>query len=182
MSAEDSIEIDSEEQVIDEDALPFDHWLHKMDGYLDWRVLAPQIHNPFEMAIPDRMLIMMSKNRDVVRKHVRVRCLCDGHEVLSVDNLSHPIIFTQHPCLVGINRRNLLHYFVEEGVDTKIEEAIDRVQEEVREELKKREIGRPKSADSEKSMAQIKAEKAAKQRKEPKKPESTGSPLRVIRR
>lgn len=138
--------------------LPADHWLYKMDGYLDWRVVGPQINNPYEIAFPDRVLDAMVKYRDVVRSHIKVRCLCDGHEVLRIDNLAMPILYTDHPCLVGTQRRVVIGFLTFFGIEDEIERTIDRVQEEVREELNKREQQRVANKEH-KSLAQIKAER-----------------------
>ncbi len=149
---------ESTEAFEEEVVLPEDHWLYKMDGYLDWRVVAPQINNPYEIAFPDRVLDAMVKYRDVVRSHIKVRCLCDGHEVLRIDNLAMPILYTDHPCLVGTQRRIVIGFLAFFGIDDEIERTIDRVQQEVREELARREATRVANKEH-KSLAQIKAER-----------------------
>lgn len=175
---------ESTEAFVEEVTLPGDHWLFKMDGYLDWRVIGPQINNPYEIAFPDRVLDAMVKYREVVRSHLKVRCLCDGHEVLRIDNLVMPILFTDHPCLVGTPKRIVLGFLAFYGIEDEIERTIDRIQEEVREELHKREMGRLANRAMEKTMGQIKSERdAARGAEEAKRrAANTGTQVRVIRR
>lgn len=156
-----------------------EHWLSKMEGYLVWRVIGPRINNPYEVTFPDRVLAAMSKNRDLVRSHLKVRCLSDGHEVLMVDNLSLPILTTDHPCLIGITRKQVLAYLSHFGVEEEIERVIDRIQEEVTEEMQKREMAANLSKKSQKTVAQIRAEKEAEQKKAQQ--ESAGTQLRIVR-
>jgi hypothetical protein len=160
-----SVQSDEFLEISEYDDVPEDHWLFKMQGYLSWRVTGPRINNPFEVSYPDRVLIAMAQHRDVVKSHLKVRCLCDGHEVLAADNLSFPQISTNHPCLGGISRSLVQTFLIFYKVDQEIEAVIDRIQEEVRLELDQREKARTTSARSEKTMGQIKAEKEKEKEK-----------------
>lgn len=142
-----------------------DHWLSKMEGYLVWRVIGPRINNPYEVTYPDRVLMAMSKSRDLIRSHIKVRCLSDGHEVLLVDNLSLPILSTEHPCLIGISRKQVLAYLEYFGVEEEIERTIDRIQEEVQEELQKRELMAQSMRKNHKTIGQIRNEREAAAKK-----------------
>lgn len=155
-----------------------DHWLCKMEGYLVWRVIGPRINNPYEITYPDRVLLAMSKNRDLIRSHMKVRCLSDGHEVLSIDNLSLPLLTTDHPCLIGITRKQVLAYLEYFRVEEEIERTIDRVQEEVAEELQKREMIAATTRKNHKTIAQIRAEREAAQKA---LQDAAGSQVRVVR-
>lgn len=141
-----------------------DHWLAKMEGYLDWKIIAPMVNNPFQTPIPDRTLAQMLSQKETVLKMLSVRCLCDGHEVLRIENLQSPIVTTNHPCLTSLQRPIILDHMSKIGVDEEIELAVDRVQDTIREELARREKkDREVSPSGQKTLAQIKAEKKKKE-------------------
>lgn len=149
-----------------------DHWLHKMQGYLDWKIIAPRLNNPYEKAIPDRQLFQMSQKPEKIRQVLKVRCLCDGHEVLRIDNLETPILTTEHPCLTNLPRGWIMAHLEEIGLEDEIERTIERLQREIKEELGRRESRavRDISKVQAKTVGQIKAERD-KERKAKKEAE-----------
>lgn len=116
------------------------NWFEKMDGFLNWKVIGPDIHNPFGPAISDRVLLELAHKRDVLRKQFNLRCMCDGHEVLMIKNIEAPQINTDHPCISELSRAEIFDYLDEHGVTDQINKEMDRVQQEIKDELKRREL------------------------------------------
>ncbi len=114
-------------------------WFHKMDGFLNWKIIPPDFNNPFKPPLPDRVLVELVSRKEVLMTLFNLRCLCDGHEVLLVRNLASPLMLTDHPCISQLTRNQVFDYLEEQGIDRKIGEEVERVRQEIREELQKRE-------------------------------------------
>lgn len=141
-------------------------WLHKMEGYLAWKVIGPRISNPFEQALPDRLLMQLEQKRDKVLQLIKVRCMCDGHEVLVIDNLGSPVLTTDHPCLTGLTRHDVMDYMQSIGLQVEIDRTIDTIQQEIREELARREIkaAAENRGNGQKSIGEIRKEREKKEK------------------
>jgi hypothetical protein len=147
-----------ESQYESEETLGEDHWLSKMDGHLDWRVIPPPIRDPYSIPLTDLVLDAMSKNTAVIKKHMKVRCLCEGHELLMISNLCAPSVRTDHPCLSHLTRNEVLLCFDQFNLWALVDAAIERVQQEVAEELHRREMNRLANKSFKRTMGQILAD------------------------
>jgi hypothetical protein len=170
-------------QLNETELLSKDHWFSKMDGYVDWRVVAPQIHNPYQKPLSDQMLSSMVRNRETVKKMMKLRCLADGHEILIVESLGALRFSTSHPCLSGVSKREIRACLEQFGINKEIETEIDKVQSAARDELTRRQLMKISTSSSEKTVGQIRAEKEAEKKEKKEKLESgPGTGVRVIRR
>lgn len=154
----------TESQNTAEETLDEDHWLSKMGGYLDWRVIPPPISDPYSIPLSDIVLDSMAKSPAIIKKHMKMRCLCEGHELLTISNLLLPIIRTDHPCLAYLTRHEILICFDQFKLWDLVETAIARVQVEITEELHRREMVRLANRSFRRTMGQMLADTEREQK------------------
>jgi len=110
-----------------------------MDGYLKWKILGPDITNPFKTPLPFHTLHRMVNQREYLYQHIQVRCMCDGYEVMVIFNPNQPRISTDHPTLSSMKRSDIVDYIRRSNLDEHFDSEIDRIEEEIRTYLKLRE-------------------------------------------
>lgn len=113
-------------------------WLHKMGDYLEWKVLGPNIRDPYQTPLTDKQLEQMLTSEDSLKRHLNLRCLCDGYEVLLIRNLAKPTIRTDHPCLTTLTQAEAISYVDEVGLNEVVTEEMNHIRNEIQEELKRR--------------------------------------------
>lgn len=114
-------------------------WFDKMAGYLHWKIIGPDINNPYTPRMSDKILSELAYQQDALRRRLVLRCMCDGYEVLQIKNLCSPMVKTDHPCISSISAPDLLSYLLREGIEDRINQEVARIQAEMKEELKRRE-------------------------------------------
>ena len=154
------------------------NWFEQMDGFLSWKLVPPNITDPFSPPIPDHVLQELARNARALRRLCTVRCLCDGYEIMSIKNLSAPIIRTDHPCITSMPRRDILGFLKRSGISQRIDEEIRNVRAQIEEELQRR-ASRGERHDDDFSLSRSLA--ADGKRKKKKGENSKGFEYRVIR-
>jgi hypothetical protein len=114
-------------------------WFDHMTGYLKWKVIGPDIHNPFKTPLPIHILCRMVNQREYLSQYIQVRCLCDGYEVMIITNPNAPRVISNHPCISQMDKGEIVDYIRREGLDAVIDAEIDRIHEEITNYLKMRE-------------------------------------------
>jgi hypothetical protein len=115
-------------------------WLEHMTDCLNWKVLGPDLHNPYQAPYSYEFLVALASNRETLAGEIKLRCMADGFEVLTVRNYARLEISTEHPCLTQLSGAELSSYLKETGLIGTIESAIDKIQEQIREEVKRRNV------------------------------------------
>lgn len=113
-------------------------WFDQMTGYLKWKIVGPDIHNPFKTPLPIHLLNRMSNSREFLNQHIQIRCMCDGYEVMMLSNPNHPRISSNHPCISAVDQHLIVDYIQRAGLDQIFDAEIDKIQEEIREHLSTR--------------------------------------------
>lgn len=113
-------------------------WFDHMTGYLKWKVIGPDINNPFKTPIPFHVLNRMANQRDFLSQYIQIRCMCDGYEVMIIINPNQPRIVSNHPCISGMDRGEIVDYVRRSGLDEFIDDEIDRIEKEIQEHLTSR--------------------------------------------
>ena len=113
-------------------------WFDLMTGYLKWKVIGPDIHNPFKAPHSLANLTRMMTQRDYLCQHVSVRCMCDGYEVMMIVNPSLPRVISNHPCINTMPMGDIIDYLQRHHLDDFIEAELNRIQEEIREHVAER--------------------------------------------
>jgi hypothetical protein len=114
-------------------------WFDHMDGYLVWKIIGPDITNPFKSPLPFPMLHRMANQREYLNQFIQIRCMCDGYEVMVISNPNAPRISTSHPTLSRMERHDVVDYIRRASLDEYFDAEIDRIQEEIRLYLRQRE-------------------------------------------
>lgn len=114
------------------------HWFHHMEGYLQWKVVAPDYNNPFKQSVPDHILLDLIKHRAALRRVCGLRLLCEGFELMSFDNLEAPTIATDHPCILALGVNKILDYINTSDAQKFIEEQLERIALSISELLSER--------------------------------------------
>lgn len=146
-------------------------WLGHMSDCLVWKVVGPPLDNPYAPKIPYKTLLAMANDRLVLKRHVQLRCLADGFEVMLIKNFAALDIETNHPCLVRLTATELIEYLERTGVRAEIESSMDAIQEQVKERV-------ACMASNEESAARPRAKTPAA----PKEKEKQRTTARIVRR
>ncbi len=113
-------------------------WFDLMTGYLKWKVIGPDINNPFKAPIPLSNLSRMLNQRDYLCQHVTIRCMCDGYEVMMIINPNIPRIVSNHPCISTIPVGVIVDYLQRHHLDQVIESELEKLEAEIREHVEHR--------------------------------------------
>jgi hypothetical protein len=113
-------------------------WFDLMTGYLKWKVIGPDIQNPFKTPQTLANLHRMLTQRDFLCQHVSVRCMCDGYEVMMIVNPNLPRIVSNHPCINTMPLGDIIDYLQRNNLDDFIEKELERIQVEIREHIEER--------------------------------------------
>lgn len=160
---------------------PTSSWFDKMEGYLDWKIVGPNIHNPYERTFSTRMIAQLAFDRALLKQLLLIRCLCDGFEVMVIENLSAPTIITDHPCVNALGKAAIMEYLQANGFAEEIESEIDRIQAEMREELAKRDK-LEMAQEQAKKQAEVKDRKAQRKKGTGDLPAASGQEYRIIKK
>jgi hypothetical protein len=155
-------------------------WFDQMTGYLKWKVLGPDINNPFMKPIALHTLNRMAANRDYLNQHIQVRCMCDGYEVMMISNPSQPKIISNHPCITGMDRSAIVEYIRRVALDDFIDQEIDRIEEEIRNHLRDR--AKEKDETTEFLTAAKRAKASTPGIQKPEKEKSGSQNFRIVKR
>ncbi|MBN8550072.1 MAG: hypothetical protein J0M12_12210 [Deltaproteobacteria bacterium] len=115
------------------------NWFQLMDGYLIWKVVPPDYNNPFKPPVSEQVLHELVSRRSALRRVCKLKCLCEGFEMMTFDNLDDPGFFTDHPCISAMGTHGVLTYVFGSEVNVEIEEQLDKIEREMRELLAFRE-------------------------------------------
>lgn len=131
-------------------------WFDHMTGYLKWKILGPDINNPFKPPVSYHLLTRMANQREYLAQHIQIRCMCDGYEVMIIANPANPRVTSSHPCISSMPHDLIFDYITRAQLDEFIEEEIDRITEEIKEHLAKR------TQERAEYLSQLSAKKRAK--------------------
>lgn len=112
-------------------------WLEQMSSCLTWKVVGPDISNPFQPPFALEALQLLVERREKLNEKIEIRCLADGFEVLAVKNYHRLDIQTDHPCLTKLSRSDLDSYLKESGVAGVINAHVDKIEEQLRQEVER---------------------------------------------
>jgi hypothetical protein len=145
--------------------------------------LTPPIADPYSIPLPDSILENMISNPKSVKTYLKLRCLCEGHEMMMVNNLNSPSLRSDHPHLSGLTREEIFDCIEIFSLKPLIENAVQKTCAEVNGELHKREMERLANQYYSQTLDRMLREtlKERQEREREKRQRSTNG-LRVIRR
>jgi hypothetical protein len=142
-----------------------ENWFEKMDGFLDWKIISPDLFSPFRPLLTDIKIQELAFNKNALKRMIDLRCLCDGHEVLLIKNARSPAIKTDHPCIAVLTKDEILQHMA------RIEHEVERIQKILQEEITQRD---------QEEMAKFETRKKAKKKDKEKRKDNSG--YRIIRK
>jgi hypothetical protein len=148
-----------------------ENWFEKMEGFLDWKIISPDLFSPFRPLLSDLKIQELAFNKNALKRLIDLRCLCDGHEVLLIKNVRLPVIKTDHPCIAVLSKDEILDHVEAEGHLARIEHEIDRIQKILREEITQRD---------QEEVTKLERRRKIKKKDKEKKRDQTG--FRIIRK
>jgi hypothetical protein len=148
-----------------------ENWFEKMDGFLDWKIISPDLFSPFRPLLTDIKIQELAFNKNALKRMIDLRCLCDGHEVLLIKNARSPAIKTDHPCIAVLTKDEILQHIEEQGHMARIEHEVERIQKILQEEITQRD---------QEEMAKFETRKKAKKKDKEKRKDNSG--YRIIRK
>ena len=157
-------------------------WFDQMTGYLKWKILGPDINNPFKKPIPLHTLNRMASNREYLNQHIQVRCMCDGYEVMIISNPSQPRVISNHPCITGMDRGAIVDYIKRVALDEFIDQEIDRIEEEIRNHVRGRAKEKDETTEFLTAAKEAKAKPATPGIAKPEKDRAGGQNFRIVKR
>lgn len=154
---------------------PSPNWFDLMGTAIRWKILGPEINNPFRTPLSDRTLVELAHRPNALLRNFNLRCMCEGYEVLLIRNLATPIFVTDHPCIAVLPEREVFAYLDRMGIMRQLEEEMARCREEIAAELKRREIDIETSTDG--LLRKIRKH----QKSDRKSPPKSGGSFRIVR-
>ena len=106
-------------------------WFDSMEGYLEWRVFGPDIYNPYRAPYPIVQLKKMAYEPGFLGQFIRIRCMCDGYEVMIISNPFQPVVKSEHPCVRAVVPAEIFTYMEEAGVSNYVRTEMERIQAEI---------------------------------------------------
>jgi hypothetical protein len=155
-----------EDELLPQDSDEQKIWFDYMDGYLNWKVSGPDINNPYKQIPTIPYLKRMLTDENFLMTHIVVRCTCDGHEVLILNNPTSPRIQSDHPCLTSLPANAIMDYIFKNKLDEMIYAEVDKIKEDIRLLVKSLEGKKP--AEEQRKDAKSKANNPTKPMGKPK--------------
>lgn len=114
------------------------NWFELMSGYLQWKVVPPDYNNPFKTPVAENVLRELVHKRNALKRVCKLKCVCDGYEMMSFDNLEDPAVCTEHPCISAMGSSAVIDYVSRSEVNAQIQEQLERIEQAMRELLEQR--------------------------------------------
>jgi|GEM_PF-5050486 len=151
------------------------NWFEQMDGSLTWKLVPPEMMNPFHPPVDDIVLEDLVQSINALRGLCGVKCQVEGFEVLHIKNLQNPMMCTDHPCIATMPHRVILDFMNAAGISDRLAAEIEDIQRQISHELRRRE------AEARRHGPVFKLRPVSKKPKVETPKPSSGSGYRVIR-
>lgn len=113
-------------------------WLEKNHSVIRWRVIGPNVRNPFDSASSDQKLETYASDRSTLMEACQVQAAMDDTILIKITDLSVFKFSTEHPYLVDLSREDLRRYLDKSGIAKMIQDELSKLQQACRDELKNR--------------------------------------------
>lgn len=113
-------------------------WLEKVHSSVRWRLVTPNIHNPFDSASSNQKLEEYASDRTSLTAVCQVHADMDDTTILRITDFDLMQFDTEHPNLVGLTREDLQRYLQKSGVRDFVLKELAKFQQACKEEVKNR--------------------------------------------
>ena len=122
-------------------AYPEYQWLIQTHPVLRWRLIGPNIKNPFDSTASDQKLEGYVSDKSVLMEACQVHCLMDDTMVIKITDLTLMKYESEHPNLNNMTADDLDGYLKETGVWKTIDADFKKLQQACEDELAVRKGG-----------------------------------------
>ncbi len=112
------------------------NWLELMTGYLNWRIIPPDVISPFAPVISYPIMCQLAEDKEALLHLCHVKCFCDGFEVLHIKDLRSPMFCTDHPSLTTLAPEAIFEYMRVQGVLDRVALELEELQTMIKEKVK----------------------------------------------
>lgn len=116
-------------------------WLVKNHPSIRWRLIGPNIKNPFDSTASDQKLEAYANDKSILMEACQVHGLMDDTLVLKITDLTILKFDTEHPNLNNLSGDDLDSYLKQAGVWKIIDQEFKKLQQSCEEELEVRKGG-----------------------------------------
>ncbi len=116
-------------------------WLERNKNSIKWKLVGPNIQNPFDVAASTERLMEYVHDLTLLREKCSVQAYMDNTTIINVTDLNVFTFATDHPNLVGLTREDLQNFLEASGTWKSLHGDIKKVQDRCKEEIANREGG-----------------------------------------
>ena len=114
-------------------------FLVRMHSFLQWKVLAPDVSNPFERKFSDKALQELANDKEVLMKYLELKGLMDGDEVFHLVGIKAiKEVKTDNPYIRSMTKAEIKQYLQDYGIMEVVNQQMDDIQRTYQEELQRR--------------------------------------------
>ncbi|NMC61645.1 MAG: hypothetical protein GYA55_00605 [SAR324 cluster bacterium] len=113
-------------------------WLQKAQPNIRWRLVGPNIKNPFDSLATEQRLEEYVGDKFALMEVCQVLAIMDESTILKITDLDALQFTTEHPNLVSLSREDLEAFLKTSGVWDKLIAEFSALQKACSEELKTR--------------------------------------------
>ena len=118
-------------------------WLERNKGSIKWKLVGPNIQNPFDIAASTERLQEYIQDIGLLKEKCAVQAYMDDTTIINVSDLNVFTFATDHPNIVGLTREELQNFLEKSGTWKVLVADIKKVQELCKREVESRESGGP---------------------------------------
>lgn len=112
------------------------NWLMRMHSFLQWKLVCPELNNPYERKFSEKAIKELSEDLEVLKRYSKIRGLMDGEEIICISDLTKFEISTEHPSLSKLHRNEVKGYLETSGVLKDLEAELRETQSSYKQALK----------------------------------------------
>ena len=113
-------------------------WFDQVHDIICWRIESPPLKTPFGRGMPTSLLQRLVSHRSALLRHVCVRGLVDGYEVIRIKDLKSFFFESDHMVVRRLKRGEIREYFERAGLSDWLSQKLDEIEVTYREELDRR--------------------------------------------
>lgn len=118
-------------------------WLQKNHANIKWKLVGPNIQNPFDVAASTSRLQEYVHDLNALKENCSVQAYMDDTTIIKITDLSFFEFSSEHPNLNGLGREELQTFLESSGTWKTIQAELRKVQDNCRAEINSRESGNP---------------------------------------
>lgn len=114
-------------------------WLQKNQANIKWKLVGPNIQNPFDMAASTEKLREYVMDRSLLLERCSVHAHMDETTIMRITDLNTFAFASEHPNLMGLSSEDLQRFLEASGTWKSLQEGVINIQKACEGEIKSRE-------------------------------------------